>query len=156
MGTRAVFTFKDEYASFAVYKHWDGYPEGAAEFLTNAIPLSWGLDRFEADEFAAAFVAGNKKKGGDIRLTTYVADHGDLDYHYELTAAVTNGQLIIRASEVEYERINLGYDEVDYQIAFKEIFYGRLKDFVDKYGSSDTKKMWNTLDKSPNKLYEGV
>ena len=151
MGTRAVFTFKDDLSNFSIYKHWDGYPEGAVEFLTKAIPLSWGLDRYEADDFSAAFVAANKKSGGDVYLTPSVDAHGDLDYHYELTSAKTNGQLIIRASKVEYERIN----EDDYQIAFKEIFYGRLKEFVDIYGSSDTKKMWNELDKSPNKLYEG-
>ena len=152
MSTRSVYTFKDEYQSFTVYKHWDGYPEGAAEFLTNAIPFSWGMDRFEADDFAAAFVAANKTQGGDVRLTTSVDAHVDLDYHYELTPARTNGQLIVRASEVEYERISGN----DYQIAFKEVFYGRLKDFVDKFGNSDTRKKWNTIDKSENKLYEGA
>jgi hypothetical protein len=148
MGTRAVFTFKDDYGSHAVYKHWDGYPESAVECLTKAIPFSWGLDRYEACDFSAAFVAANKQKGGDVYLTTSAEDHCDLSYHYELTSAKTNGQLIIRALKVEYECIT--------DIAFKEIFYGRLKDFVDTYGSSDTKKMWNELDKSPNKLYEGV
>ena len=151
MGTRAVFTFKDDYGSHAVYKHWDGYPEGAVECLTKAIPFSWGLDRYEACDFSAAFVAANKQKGGDVYLTESVDLHGDLDYHYELTAAKTNGQLIIRAFHVEYEPVK------DYiQVVFKEIFYGRLKEFVDTYGSSDTKKMWNELDKSPNKLYEGA
>jgi hypothetical protein len=148
MGTRAVFTFKDDYGSHAVYKHWDGYPEGAVECLTKAIPFSWGLDRYEACDFSAAFVAANKQGGGDVYLSTSAEDHCDLSYHYELTSAKTNGQLIIRASKAEYECIT--------DIAFKEIFYGRLKDFVDTYGSCDTKKMWNELDKSPNKLYEGA
>ena len=139
MGTRAVFTFKDDFGSHAVYKHMDGYPEGAADCLTKAIPFSWGLDRYEACDFSAAFVAANKQGGGDVYLTESVDSHGDLGYHYELTSAYTNGQLIIRAFHVE-----------------EEIFYGRLKDFVDIHGSSDTKKMWNTLDKSPNKLYEGA
>lgn len=150
MGTRSVFTFKDEDKSFAVYKHWDGYPQGAAEFLTNAIPFSWKLPRYEADEFAAAFIAANKTVGGgDIRLTDHVSSHGDLEYHYELTQA-PNGQLIIRASEVEYEYIN----SHDYQIAFNEIFYGRLKDFVDTYGNPLTKSVWNKYDPSMNKLLE--
>ena len=142
MGTRAVFTFKDDFGSHAVYKHMDGYPEGAADCLTKAIPFSWGLGRYEADDLSAAFVAANKQGGGDVYLSPSVDAHGDLDYHYELTAAKTNGQLIIRVFHNE--------------VAFKEIFYGRLKDFVDTYGSSDTKKMWNELDKSPNKLYDGA
>ena len=151
MGTRAVFTFKDDYGSHAVYKHMDGYPEGAADCLTKAIPFSWGLDRYEACDFSAAFVAANKQKGGDVYLTDSVHTYADLEYHYELTSAKTNGQLIIRAFHVEYEPVK------DYiQVVFKEIFYGRLKEFVDIYGSSDTKKMWNELDKSSNKLYEGV
>jgi hypothetical protein len=146
MGTRAVFTFKDEYASFAVYKHWDGYPEGAAEFLTNAIPLSWGLDRFEADEFAAAFVAANKKKGGDVYMTTGRNGrdaHNDLDYYYEIFPSTKNDQLCIYAYSVDNNGESI-------------IFEGRVKDFVDKYGSSDTKKMWNEYDKSLNKLDTGV
>ena len=142
MGTRAVFTFKDDNGYHPVYKHWDGYPEGAVECLTKAIPFSWGLDRYEASDFSAAFVAANKKGGGDVYLSEPVDTHVDLDYHYELTAEKTNGQLIIRVFHNE--------------VAFKEIFYGRLKEFVDTYGSSDTKKMWNEFDKSPNKLYEGA
>jgi hypothetical protein len=139
MGTRAVFTFKDQYGAYSVYKHWDGYPEGAAEFLTKAIPFAWELPRFEADDFAAAFVTANKiAGGGDIRLTTNHEAHGDLDYFYEVFASDRNDQLIIRAYE-------------DGQTA-KEIFYGRLKDFVDKYGDNSTKTMWNTYDKSENKL----
>lgn len=145
MGTRAVFTFKDDFGSHAVYKHMDGYPEGAADCLTKAIPFSWGLDRYEACDFSAAFVAANKQGGGDVYLTESVYSHGDLEYHYELTAAKTNGQLIIRVFHVKYD-----------QVVDEEIFYGRLKEFVDIYGSSDTKKMWNELDKSSNKLYEGV
>lgn len=151
MGTRAVFTFKDDNGYHPVYKHWDGYPEGAVECLTKAIPFSWGLDRYEASDFSAAFVAANKKGGGDVYLSEPVDTHVDLDYHYELTSAKTNGQLIIRAFHLENTR------EIDYiQVVFKEIFYGRLKDFVDIHGSSDTKKMWNEFDKSPNKLYEGA
>jgi hypothetical protein len=61
-----------------------------------------------------------------------------------------NGQLIIRASEVEYEYIN----SHDYQIAFNEIFYGRLKDFVDTYGNPLIKSVWNKYDPSINKLLE--
>ena len=33
MSTRAVYTFIDEHETYHVYKHHDGYPEGAAELI---------------------------------------------------------------------------------------------------------------------------
>lgn len=61
MSTRALFTFKDETAAFNVYKHYDGNPSGAARVIRHAIDyFAWPLPRFEADEFAAAFVAAGK------------------------------------------------------------------------------------------------
>lgn len=86
METRAVFTFTngphDECDQYHVYKHWDGSPTGAAQFLTAAKALAWPLPRFEADEFAAAFVAANKKQAGDIRFTAGPEYHMDLEYRY--------------------------------------------------------------------------
>ena len=39
------------------------------DFIENAKEFAWELPRFEADEFAAAFVAANKNKaGGEVRL----------------------------------------------------------------------------------------
>lgn len=63
MSTRAVYIFHDRDTEIAVYKHHDGYPSGACEAIRNALPHAWPLPRFEADEFAAAFVAGNKPSG---------------------------------------------------------------------------------------------
>ena len=137
MGTRAVFTFKDEKDSFSIYKHWDGYPEGAANFLVNALPFAWELPRYEACDFAAAFVAGNKQQGGgDVYLTTSPADHGDLEYIYTITQA-HNGQLIVDAYSV-YEQ--------------KRIFYGRLKDFIAMEGNTQAKVVWNKIMPSKNPL----
>jgi len=83
MSTRAVYTFKDEHDTYAVYKHYDGYPEGAVEFIKNALEYGWGGGRFEAADLSAAFVAANKQKGGgDIYLTKGHNRHGDLDYDY--------------------------------------------------------------------------
>jgi len=142
MGTRAVFTFQDERESYSVYKHWDGYEEGACVFIVNAIPYSWGMHRYEACDFAAAFVAANKKAGGDVYFSKGHQDHGDLEYFYELMKA-PNGQFIIRAT-------NYGYDNYD---KFPDVFfYGRLKDFVNKYGNDECKAEWNVLDESKHKL----
>lgn len=150
MGTRSVFVFKENVDSeqqFCVYKHYDGYPSGAADALVNAIPNAWDLPRYEPDEFAAAFVAANKEGAGNIRLTSGPDCHGDLEYVYELSQA-KNGQLIIKAFDVSYS-----WD--DRKITKSEVFYGRLKDFVGLYGENETKAKWDRLDRSsPHKLLD--
>ncbi len=62
MSTRALYTFIDPETkqSYHVYRHHDGYPSGAAQHIRAALAYAWKLPRFEADEFAAAFVAANK------------------------------------------------------------------------------------------------
>jgi hypothetical protein len=100
MGTRAVYTFIDKDYRHSVYKHWDGYPQWACKFIANAVPLAWPLPRFEADEFAAAFVAANKKEGGDVRLTAGPDAHGDLNYAYQVSCP--NQQLHVRICRVSY------------------------------------------------------
>jgi hypothetical protein len=83
MATRAVYTFRDNDSQFHVYKHWDGYPEAALEFIAKAQGFAWDLPRYEAADFAAAFVVANKKPGGgDVYLTTHWENHSDLDYRY--------------------------------------------------------------------------
>mgnify|MGYP003130566871 len=69
MGTRAIYIFEDEHEEVWAYKHYDNYPRGAANFIEDAKEYAWEFPRFEADEFAAAFVAANKNpKGGEVRL----------------------------------------------------------------------------------------
>ena len=72
MSTRAVYFFEDRQDDdvyYGVYKHYDGYPQGAAAHIEDAKAYAWPLPRWEADEFAAAFVAANKNpKGGEVRL----------------------------------------------------------------------------------------
>jgi hypothetical protein len=71
MSTRACYRFfpsngpNDWPGVVTVYKHSDGYPSGAAEAIEAALPYAWPLPRFEPDEFAAAFVRGNKKSTED-------------------------------------------------------------------------------------------
>jgi hypothetical protein len=100
MGTRAVYTFIDADDSFSVYMHWDGYPRCACRFIAKALPLAWPLPRFEADEFAAAFVAANKQQAGNIRLTSGPDAPGDLAYTYEISCR--DGQLHVRINEAGY------------------------------------------------------
>jgi len=73
MSTRALYIFSNNFDDFsceqyAVYKHHDGYPSVAREHIRKAQSLTWTFPRFEADEFAAAFVAANKDTEGGIRL----------------------------------------------------------------------------------------
>ena len=101
MGTRAVYTFKDEHKEHHVYKHWDGYPQGAIHFVKNALKLAWPLPRFEACEFGGSFIASNKKPGGgDFRLANHWKDFWDLAFRYEITAK--KGKLFIRIFERDW------------------------------------------------------
>ena len=85
MGTRTVLTFKDKHDSFNVYQHYDGYPDNILPSIKEAKEFAWDLPRFEASDFAAAYIASNKNKGGgNIYLTTSHKGHMDLDYRYEI------------------------------------------------------------------------
>ena len=94
MGTRAIYIFEDDHEEVHVYKHYDNYPSGAVDFIENAKEFAWELPRFEADEFAAAFVAANKnRKGGEVRLVNArFKDREEMleandwcDYHYVIS-----------------------------------------------------------------------
>jgi hypothetical protein len=90
MGTRCVFQLQDEISAepITISQHWDGYPEGAFKAIAAAIPISWGVDRFEADQFAAALLAANKTDGGNYRVcgrgrwVDLAPD--DIEYAYEI------------------------------------------------------------------------
>ena len=82
MATRAIYTFKGFGDSHHVYKHYDGYPSGAAQWLEAALELAWELPRYEPDEFAAAFVAANKDRPGGIRLAKSQTAHCDVEFAY--------------------------------------------------------------------------
>lgn len=125
MSTRAVYSFKDSSNTFHVYKHHDGYPSGAVQWILAALPYAWKLPRFEASEFATAFIAANKElkeslfQGGDVYLTHGHGEHGDLDYRYEIT--FNGSYLIVHAYEID------NYPEHKEQI----IFEGTLEQFCE-------------------------
>ena len=86
MSTRAVVTIQDSRDTFHIYTHCDGYPEYQVKRIADAIPFAWPFPRFEAMDFAAAFVRGSKEHGGNIYLTPDWKRHGDLEYRYEISA----------------------------------------------------------------------
>ena len=126
MGTRGVYGFSSNDETYYVYKHWDNYPSGAVDFINKAMEKAWSLPRFEADEFAAAFVVANKGDGGgNVRLSHGPEYHGDIEWYYEIFQA-KNGQLIIKAFEMQWDEASINPDFRNK----KPYFYGRFKDFV--------------------------
>ena len=120
MGTRAIYFFDDTFRNnrgttniCAVYKHYDNYPKGAAYHIEAAKDYAWRLPRFEADEFAAAFVAANKNKsGGEVRLiplfehTSHrqvMEDYPSCEYYYKITYdAYRHHDLTVHTFEKRY------------------------------------------------------
>lgn len=123
MSTRAVYTFQDTMSEYHVYKHHDGYPSGAAEFIQNALAHAWELPRFEADEFGAAFISANKDSAGGVRLTHGYDKHGDLEYRYEISAPA--GALVVTAFSAT------DGPGPDYKISWRKIFKGSLQKFIE-------------------------
>ncbi len=60
MSTHAIVQFKDEEGIVSVFKHSDGNPRWIGQHLKEALEYAWELPRFEANEFAAAFVTACK------------------------------------------------------------------------------------------------
>lgn len=99
MGTRALFSFYDrsnQNGPVNVFMHYDGYPEGAIEALMNAKALAWDFPRFEANEFAAAFIAANKNRAGNFRIMPcgdpkVIAPRfcSDIEFRYEIGPCLT-------------------------------------------------------------------
>lgn len=117
MSTRAVYTFIEgngkNREEFHIYGHSDGYLSGATEKIKAAIKFAWKFPRFEASEFAAAFVRGNKDEGGgNIYLTTHWKDHGDLEYRYEIVGE-NGGEPQVIAYEIT------GYGSDNWQELFR-------------------------------------
>ena len=122
MSTRAVYGFRDQHGIHHVYVHHDGYPSGAAEKFSAVLKakVAWPLPRFEANEFAASFVAANKVGSGSVRLTNGPEQHGDIEYYYIVYQPVPDsGPLYIEAYEV-----------VDDNAKGKLFFKGELADFI--------------------------
>lgn len=126
MGTRATYTFKGDGESHTVYVHWDGYPTGAAEYLGATLKSDnvWELPRYEADEFAAGFVATVKTGGGNVRLAKSPRKFGDIQYAYTVTQK--DGELWIKAQSIN------NWDSWK----AKTIWQGKLSEFIESGAES--------------------
>lgn len=96
MSTKGIYKFWDirfPDEGFYVYKQYDNYPQGAADHIESAKGFAWELPRYEADEFASAFIAANKNpRGGEVRLiSSHFTDQASMldchrwcDFFYEV------------------------------------------------------------------------
>lgn len=128
MATRAAFTFTDEHDTHHVYKHFDGYPKGAARAIARTFSLAWEPPRFESDEFGAAFIAANKDRPGGLRLTDHWRDHVDLQYRYEIFREEKTLHVRALAVTCSYPK-NLWES--------REIFSGPLCQFIEEHTQAD-------------------
>lgn len=105
MSTRCNVVVKDEYQSIQLYKHYDGYPENMLPLIQKSTALAWDLPRFEADDFAAAFVATAKTGSGDVYIDGdhqgQESLHGDIDYLY-IVKQGAEGVPMIEVYELHY------------------------------------------------------
>ena len=131
MSTRAVYTFvkKGKYGlkNIHVYKHHDGYPQGAIEFIANAINPIRSLDTFNhsliheegdlntRDMLVSNFLTQNQKNGM-MEITSDWKDHGDLEYRYEI-----------------FEDFTIKMYKIDRVYYSNIIFEGTLVDAISKY-----------------------
>jgi len=123
MSTRAVYTFQDSTGLYHVYKHYDGYPQSALGFINDAKQLAWELPRFEADEFAASFIAVNKPHYGDLRLSHGPEYHPDIEYIY--IVYMQDDELSVTVREVDAT-----YDEAGVTQFTKDIYQGTVEDGI--------------------------
>lgn len=94
MATRGVYRFKEMGKAgviHKVYNHWDNYPSNAYILIKNTLRLAWPLPRFEADEFACAFIAANKDQAGGMRLMPHDQEDMGQDYNYLISFELNEG-----------------------------------------------------------------
>jgi len=139
MSTKAMYTFIDAGGDFHVYKHHDGYPYckfpqgegGGLVWINNAKELAWDLPRFVASEFAAAFVAANKKDRGGVELVNTVdpwENNLDCHYWYEVKIAVPASDVWVSVYEAHSDYVNMHNIPHDY--AFQLIMEGALTELL--------------------------
>jgi hypothetical protein len=131
MSTRAVYTFKGFGETYHIYKHYDGYPSGAAESLSKALGKAWDLPRYEPDELAAAFVAANKSGPGGVRIMSKRTQASDVEYGYTvypLTAKAASAFPALRAVALMIDVVSTDY--WDGKRKERRIFRGSLAEFL--------------------------
>lgn len=124
MGTRSNIHFlahpqRPWEGSINLYSHWDGYPQGMAAKLVNALPHRYQIRLGDLckKSWAIAFIAGN---ADNVEIAS--EDHGDCEYVYQIS-----GQGIAC-----YHYPNFVDGDTK-----KTVFSGPIADFIQKYYQGD-------------------
>ena len=111
MSTRATYEFVTDTDSVVIYKHHDGYPEGAAQWL-------------HAGDTAETFQANNE---GFIEVTESHERHGDTQFRYIVTDVPFYYTNLVGLKNVQaYER-EIGSD------MWVQFYDGLLSLFIERY-----------------------
>lgn len=98
MATRATYTFNKKFAtSVTIYKHHDGYPEGAIGFIDQAIKRSVnGSNKAHTlmDRVVIEFLNNN-----ETNMFSSKHAHGDTEYHYDIRFQSDNETILIKILE---------------------------------------------------------
>jgi hypothetical protein len=120
MATRATYTFTGE-VTVHTYIHYDGYPQGAANYFQNMLDVFGKELRGGAAE---QFIRANKL----AQFTSHWDDHGDTEYHYEVDEFYNlntfEAEYVIRAYKFN------GFSDDRKKHMF---FQGTVAEFIKKY-----------------------
>ncbi|MCE2722064.1 MAG: hypothetical protein LW865_02080 [Betaproteobacteria bacterium] len=95
MSASAEIQFKDGEETFAIHQHSDGYPEGehgVIAAIEKSIPYAWRDGRFEAAEFACAYIRANKVRRGGLYLLKEPTDAAVEVSALHLYVVTSNGE----------------------------------------------------------------
>lgn len=118
MATRATYKFFNTQLipSATVYIHWDGYPQGAAHYIAEAIGYKGNYSE-TATLTVERFIRANE----GANITQAHTSHGDTDYRYDFSHKEQ-----MSVSKRSIERVG---DE--YQEKWEVIFTGSISEFLE-------------------------
>ena len=101
MSTRCTITFVEGKNKYTIYQHCDGYPDGPHGVVATVKAVAesgkvWELPRFEADEFAAGYIAVCKTGQGNHRVFNSPKESGDAAFNYTVKQIGRTSQLEVR------------------------------------------------------------
>jgi len=128
MATRATYRIAcGNKAELTVYIHWDGYPEGAADYFDRALNLyenPRGSELLEKASFEACFLIANPK----AEVTRSHESHGDTEYRYDVWRSRIDHRQ--RTYMVTWAERKPGGD------VFEVINTLPLREFIDRFGGA--------------------
>jgi len=121
MATRATYTFKSDFGDKHIYIHWDGYPEGAAQYFQKMMEIREEQRQSLSDlrgGLTEQFIRANR----GAEFTSHWEDHGDTEWHYEISGG----------SNATLKVIKFSYDDSGERMGQRR-FEGPLTEFIGKY-----------------------